>query len=241
MNVFWVWYISKIIIIISNHDNCALKKDFYNLNELFMYSKHQWLEVAQRLQSIAQAGLAYSSDPYDLERFGQVLQVAKNIIGEYSSLPMEKIHKIFDLESGYLTPKVDVRSVIFRDDKILLVREIIDGKWALPGGWADVGYTAAEVAEKEVEEEAGLKVKVKRLLAVLDKKCHAHPPDLYSVYKLFFLCEETGGVMVHGMETSDVSFFALHELPELSIGRNTTEQIEAMFGLRNKPGATLFD
>jgi ADP-ribose pyrophosphatase YjhB (NUDIX family) len=206
-----------------------------------MYSKHQWLQVAQKLQSIAQAGLAYSTDKYDLERFTQIMGVAKDITKQYSMLSMEKIDKIFDLEEGYLTPKVDVRGVVFRNDKILLVKEIADGKWALPGGWADVGYTPSEVVEKEVEEEAGLLVKASRLLAVFDKKCHAHPPDLYYVYKLFLLCKETGGTLTHGMETSDVGFFALHELPELSTGRNTAEQIKTMFELRNLHEEALFD
>ncbi len=206
-----------------------------------MYSKHQWLEVAQKLQSIAQAGLTYSSDKYDLERFEQIMQVAKDIVVEYSELDMERINRIFDLEQGYLTPKVDVRAVIFREDKILMVQETVDGKWALPGGWADVGFTPSEVLEKEVSEEAGLSVKATHLLAVLDKKCHGHPPDLYYVYKLFFLCEETGGELKKGLETSDVQFFAFEELPELSTGRNTYSQIKTMFELRKDPGKTLFD
>jgi ADP-ribose pyrophosphatase YjhB (NUDIX family) len=111
----------------------------------------------------------------------------------------------------------------------------------LPGGWADVGYTASEVLGKEVKEESGLDVQVMRLLAVLDKKCHPHPPDLYYVYKLFFLCKEVGGTLKSGMETSDVHFFELNELPELSAGRNTRNQIEMMFDLKDKPGEVLFD
>ena len=206
-----------------------------------MYSKHQWLELARELQSIAQAGLTYSKDKYDLERFEQIKHLAKNVIHEYSEHPMEKINKIFDQEEGYLTPKVDVRGVIFREGKILMVQETVDGKWALPGGWADVGYTATEVVVKEVFEEAGLKVKVSRLLAVLDKKCHPHPPDLYYVYKMFFLCEEIGGELQKGMETSDVRFFSPDELPELSIGRNTKNQLDMMFQLKDDNHKVLFD
>lgn len=206
-----------------------------------MYSKYQWLELAQRLQSIAQAGLTYSKDKYDIERFDQIKQLAVSIVDEYAEVPLEKVQQLFDLEEGYLTPKVDVRGVIFREDKILLVKETIDDCWSLPGGWADVGYTASEVIVKEVSEESGLDVKVNRLLAVLDKKCHPHPPDLYYVYKIFFLCDEVGGALKKGMETSDVRFFALQDLPELSTGRNTRNQIEMMFDLRNKPGEVLFD
>jgi len=206
-----------------------------------MYSKHQWLKIARELQSIAQAGLTYTQNKYDLERYEQIKQLSKNIVDEYSGLAMEKIDQIFELEEGYLTPKVDVRGVIFREDKVLLVKETIDGKWALPGGWADVGYTASEVVEKEVQEEAGLKVKVKRLMAVLDKKCHPHPPDLYYVYKMFFLCDQIGGQLKRGMETSDVGYFSIDELPELSTGRNTKGQIEMVFELKNIEGKILFD
>jgi len=206
-----------------------------------MYSKYQWLELARELQSIAQAGLTYSKDKYDLERFEQIKHLAKQVINEYAEMPLERIDTLLDLEKGYLTPKVDVRGVIFRGDKILLVQETADGKWSLPGGWADVGHTASEVVEKEVWEESGLNVKVTNLLAVLDKKCHPHPPDLYYAYKLFFLCKEIGGEMKKGMETLDVQFFALGELPELSTGRNTRGQIEMMFELRNNPSGALFD
>jgi ADP-ribose pyrophosphatase YjhB (NUDIX family) len=206
-----------------------------------MYSKYQWLEVAQSLQSIAQAGLTYSKDKYDIERFDQIKQLAVSIVDEHAVAPQEKVQQLFDLEEGYLTPKVDVRGAIFREDKILLVKETIDDCWSLPGGWADVGYTASEVIVKEVNEESGLDVKVNRLLAVLDKKCHPHPPDLYYVYKIFFLCDELGGVLKKGMETSDVRFFALQDLPELSKGRNTKNQIEMMFSLRDRPGEVLFD
>jgi ADP-ribose pyrophosphatase YjhB (NUDIX family) len=206
-----------------------------------MYSKHQWLKIARELQSIAQAGLTYTQNKYDVERYEQIKQLSKNIVDEYSGLAMEKIDQIFELEEGYLTPKVDVRGVIFREDKVLLVKETIDGKWALPGGWADVGYTASEVVEKEVQEEAGLKVKVKRLMAVLDKKCHPHPPDLYYVYKMFFLCDQIGGQLKKGMETSDVGYFGIDELPELSTGRNTKGQIEMVFELKSNTGKILFD
>jgi ADP-ribose pyrophosphatase YjhB (NUDIX family) len=206
-----------------------------------MYSKHQWLKIARELQSIAQAGLTYTQNKYDVERYEQIKQLSKNIVDEYSGLAMEKIDQIFELEEGYLTPKVDVRGVIFREDKVLLVKETIDGKWALPGGWADVGYTASEVVEKEVQEEAGLKVKVKRLMAVLDKKCHPHPPDLYYVYKMFFLCDQIGGQLKRGMETSDVGYFGIDELPELSTGRNTKGQIEMVFELKSNTGKILFD
>jgi len=206
-----------------------------------MNSTHKWLEIAQSLQSIAQAGLTYTENKFDVERFEQIMQISKDIISDYSEMKMEKLHEIFTLETGYLTPKVDVRAAIFRDNKILLVKERIDGKWALPGGWADVGLTASEVVVKEVKEESGLDVEAEKLLAVFDKKCHPHPPEIYYVYKLFFLCRETGGNLTSGIETSEVHFYAINELPELSENRNTKSQVEQMFFLKDDPGETLFD
>jgi ADP-ribose pyrophosphatase YjhB (NUDIX family) len=210
-------------------------------NSTAMNGKFQWLDLARQLQSIAQAGLSYSKDIYDLERFEQVKTLAKSVINEYSGMEMERISKILDQDDGYLTPKVDVRGVVFRNDRILMVKETIDGCWSLPGGWADVGLTASEVVVKEVFEESGLEVRAGRLLAVLDKKCHPHPPDLYYVYKLFFLCEEMGGSLQKGMESSEVKFFPRNRLPELSVGRNTVNQVDMMFELKNNPGEVVFD
>ena len=206
-----------------------------------MYSKHQWLQVAQRLQSIAQAGLTYAESGYDLERYHQIMGISKDIITGYTTMTMEKVNRIFDGETGYLTPKVDVRGLVFRGNQLLFVRETVDGRWSLPGGWADVGYSPSEMVEKEVIEEAGLTVTATRLLAVLDKKCHPHPPDLYYVYKFFFLCEETGGELRTSIETSEVGFFGLDNLPELSEPRNTRSQIELMYRLKNELNGTLFD
>lgn len=206
-----------------------------------MNKKYKWLDIAQQLQSIAQAGLTYTENKYDVERYEQIMELSKNIITDFSSMPMEKLNAIFDLENGYLTPKVDVRAVIFRGEKILLVKETIDGKWSLPGGWADVGMTPSEVMEKEVIEESGLVVNVEKLLAVFDKKCHPHPPEIYYVYKMFFLCKEVGGGLKTGIETSETGFYGINELPELSTNRNTKSQIETMFDLKANPGPTLFD
>lgn len=206
-----------------------------------MQSTYKWLELAQNLQSIAQAGLTYTKDKYDVERFEQIMQLSKDILTDFSDIPMEKLNEIFKLEKGYLTPKVDVRAVIFREHKILMVKETSDGKWALPGGWADVGLTASEVVVKEIQEESGLEAEAVKLLAVFDKKCHPHPPDMYYVYKMFFLCREIGGTLNAGVETSEVDFFGSDELPELSTDRNTSSQIELMFSLKDKPQETLFD
>lgn len=153
----------------------------------------------------------------------------------YTWAGKERIRLAFAGETGYATPKTDIRAVVFRDGKILLVREKIDGAWALPGGWADIGLSPSEVAVKEVREESGYEVKPVRLLAVLDKKFHDHPPEPYHIYKLFIRCDIVGGQALSGVETSDVGFFAQDGLPELSVERNTAAQIHAMFEFLRDP------
>jgi len=205
------------------------------MNSMEEKLKYAWLDMAKRLQALAQAGLEYSENKYDIERYRQIREMSLEIMQDFTGLNMTRLIDVFTSETGYQTPKVDVRGVVFRGDKILLVRETIDYKWSVPGGWADVGLTPFEVARKEVFEEAGLEVLPVRLLAVLDKKCHSHPPDLYHIYKIFVLCEENGGVLQHGMETSETGFFRLDELPPLSLPRITEDQIRLMFEYKGNP------
>lgn len=201
-----------------------------------------WLEIAKKLQAMAQSGLAYSNNQYDTERYEELRNVSADIMAKYTDMKIEKIKDLFCNETGYQTPKVDIRSVVFKDNKILMVREKLDGAWALPGGWADIGLTPGEIAAKETKEEAGLDVKPIKLLAVFDKKRHMHPPSPYHVYKLFVMCDIVGGMMEAGMETSAVGFFEINKLPELSIERNTESQIIAMFEFLDNPSKeTLFD
>ena len=202
----------------------------------------KWLEWGKQLQAIAQSGLTYCKDPYDIERYEQLRNISIDILANYTAISHEKIKLTFASESGYATPKLDVRAVIFRNDQILLVREKADNAWALPGGWADIGFSPAEVAIKEVNEEAGFIVEPVKLLAVLDKKFHSHPPEPYHVYKVFIECAIIGGQAQKGLETSDVAFFSEHELPELSISRNTKSQILSMFQyLKDPHKAAMFD
>jgi ADP-ribose pyrophosphatase YjhB (NUDIX family) len=198
-------------------------------------TRYPWLEVAKRLQAVAQAGLEYSGNKYDIDRYNQIRQISLEIMHDFTRLPVDMLVDVFTSEKGYQTPKVDVRGVVFRENKILMVRETIDDCWSVPGGWADVGLTPFEVARKEVFEEAGLEVLPVRLLAVLDKNRHNHPPDLYHIYKIFVLCEEKGGVLQNGMETSDTGFFSPDELPALSTPRITGAQIRLMFEFKNNP------
>ncbi|MFO7657596.1 MAG: NUDIX hydrolase [Bacteroidales bacterium] len=193
------------------------------------------LDIAKQLLSIAQSGLTFSENKYDLDRYRQIKETGLNLMEQASGIPFEKLAVLFSSEKGYQTPKVDVRGVVFREDKILMVRETIDGLWSVPGGWADVGLTPFEIAKKEVFEESGLIVHPERLLAVLDKRSHAHPPDIFHIYKIFILCSEIGGKMANGLETSEVGFYGLNELPPLSLTRITKEQIEMMFDFKINP------
>lgn len=202
----------------------------------------KWLEWAKQIQAIAQTGLTYTKDVYDRERYDQLMDLGINIVSTYTNAPEDKIKLLFANETGYATPKVDVRGVVFKNDKLLLVKEVIDGKWALPGGWADIGFSASEVVKKEISEEAGLIVKPVKLLGLLDKKFYNHPPELYHVYKVFIRCEIIGGAMHGGLETTAVDFFSEDELPVLSTERNTLEQIKLMFEfLRNPERPSILD
>ncbi|MFJ7725316.1 NUDIX hydrolase [Neobacillus sp. NPDC097160] len=202
----------------------------------------KWLEWAKQLQSISQAGLTYSKDVYDLERFEQIRNISVEILSHYTGMDQLVLRDLFANETGYATPKVDIRAVVFRDQKILMVRENTDGNWSLPGGWGDIGLTPSEVAVKEVKEESGFDVRAIKLLGVLDKKCHPHPPSPYHVYKMFIQCEITGGQATKGIETNAVEFFAEKELPALSIARNTESQIKLVFKhLHNPQEPVYFD
>lgn len=189
----------------------------------------KWIDWVKQIQAIAQAGLTYSKDVYDIERFEQLRDLTVTMMSHYTKTDWEVVEKLFANETGYQTPKVDIRAVVYQDDKLLFVKEKSDGKWALPGGWADVGYTPTEVAAKEVWEETGYKVDHFRLLAVFDKEKHHSSPSATHVYKIFIGCEIVGGEKQTSIETEAVNFFGEKEIPELSIARNTEGQIREMF------------
>ena len=186
--------------------------------------------LAKQVQALAETGLHFSEDDYDLDRYTNLEEVAIHMISLLTGMSTDTIQMATPEKNGYRTPKVDVRCVVFNDqDEILMVREKADSLWALPGGWCDVGYTPTEIAEKETYEEAGIKVKAGRLLAVFDKKCHDHPEDLFYAYKIFLECKAESYNITTGMETLEVGFFRQDKLPELSTPRNTRGQIDRMF------------
>ncbi len=203
-----------------------------------------WLEWAQRLQAIAQTGLTYCQDPFDAERYQAVREIAADILASGAGLnDSAPVLDLFKAETGYATPKVDVRAAVFdRDERVLLVRERGDGCWTLPGGWADVGSAPSLNAVREVREESGYEAEVVKLAAVYDRNRHGHPPFPFHVYKLFFVCRLSGGNPSHSNETDAVDFFDENSIPQLSQTRVTPAQIAHMFDhLRHPDWPTSFD
>jgi ADP-ribose pyrophosphatase YjhB (NUDIX family) len=198
---------------------------------------------ARRLQALAQTGLNFAVNDYDRERYHAVAEIAAQLMAEQSGTSVEMFRQLFTQQDGYATPKVDVRAAAFREGKILLVQESADGQWTLPGGWADVNDSPTEAVEREVREESGFAAKAIKLAAVYDRAKHPHtPPFPFHIYKLFFLCELTGGEPRTSSETLAVDFFSPDALPPLSATRVLAEQIHRMFEHWNNPGLpTYFD
>jgi ADP-ribose pyrophosphatase YjhB (NUDIX family) len=198
-------------------------------------SEPAWLMVGRELKAIAQTGLTFSRDAFDRQRYERIRELSAALIANGSDGEAAKVLELFQLDAGYATPKVDVRAAVFREGRVLMVREISDGGWTLPGGWADVNQTAAECVIREVAEESGFQVRALKLAAVHDYRKRHPPRHIDSIYKMFFLCELVGGSARPSQETSDVAFFARGELPVLSLGRTTPEQIELMFRHAERP------
>ena len=195
-----------------------------------MNIQHKLIELSKRIRAISQNGLTYSHSEYDTERYNELQTISDTIISLVSGVEVSQIADSFIVEDDYVTPKVDIRAVVFDEEKrILMVKESADNCWSLPGGWADVGFSPKEIAIKEVKEETGLDVVPLRLLAVMDKKCHNHPPALHYAYKIFILCRISGGTFTETFDILDKGFFDKDNLPELSTHRVTKEQIDLMF------------
>ncbi len=201
----------------------------------------KWLDWAIELQSLAQGGLFYAKDEFDKERYGRIREIAAEMISFKSGITKEKVEDLFCCEIGYQTPKLDSRAAIFKDDKILLVRES-NGTWSLPGGWVDVNVSVGENTVKEVKEEAGLDVSVDRVIAVQDREKHNLPVYAYKVCKIFLLCSVLGGCFEKNIETTESRYFGVDELPALAEEKNNEEQIRMCFeAYHAKHWITLFD
>lgn len=199
--------------------------------------------LARKLQAVAQTGLTYATGDYDRERYQTVSDLAAELLALQCATPPATFRQLFAQQDGYATPKVDVRAAVFRDGKVLLVREASDGLWTMPGGWADVNNSPTEAVEREAFEESGFRVKARKLAAVYDRARHPHePPFPFHIYKLFFLCEIVGGASATSAETLAVDFFAPDVLPPLSLTRIVPSQVLRLFEhARNPSMPTDFD
>jgi ADP-ribose pyrophosphatase YjhB (NUDIX family) len=201
----------------------------------------KWLSWAREIFSLSQSGITYSGNQYDIERYKRLQEITAEIIASQSEIPKESVLDSFSMQAGYITPKVDVRGAVVRDGKILLIQEQADGKWAMPGGWADLGNTPASVAEREVWEESGFRVKAEKVVAVIDAN-RIEPMEFYHAYKIIFLCTLLEGEPRTSHETLAVDFFDPAHLPPLSFYRTNEAMLQEVFAhVENPSRPTVFD
>jgi ADP-ribose pyrophosphatase YjhB (NUDIX family) len=194
-----------------------------------------WLAWARRLNALAQTGLTFAENPYDVERYTAIRKIAAEMIAHGAGSGVEQVLDLFASDAGYATPKVDMRGVVFQGGKLLLVQERSDGLWTLPGGWADVGDSPADAVVREIREESGFETRATKLLALLDRNRHGHPPHVNHIYKVFIQCEIVGGSPTTSHEIQGVGFFAEDEIPDLSLTRTMPSQIARMFEHYRQP------
>lgn len=186
------------------------------------------LEWAREIYSLSQAGITYSGNDYDIQRYQRLQEITAEMLASQSDLSRENVLQSFTMQHGYATPKIDVRGAVIRDGKILLVRERADGRWAMPGGWGDIGDGPADMVAREIWEESGFRVTVDKLVGVYDAN-RLQPLEFYHLYKLIFLCSITGGQATPSIETLDVNFFGMDSLPPLSETRTNQRILDEVF------------
>ena len=204
-----------------------------------MADSPKWLDWAREIYSLSQAGITYSGNDYDIQRYKRLQEICAEMLASQSNVTELAVLDSFAMQFGYATPKVDVRGAVIRDDKILLVRERADGRWAMPGGWGDIGDPPAAMVAREVWEESGFKVSVDRLVGVFDAN-RFQPYEFYHVYKLVFLCTILEGQATPSIETLDVGFFGMDELPPLSEVRTNRRILDEVFAHFGQPGRPAF-
>jgi ADP-ribose pyrophosphatase YjhB (NUDIX family) len=201
----------------------------------------EWLDWVKQIKAISQIGRAYSKDAYDLERYDQLTKIAHAMFARLADVPVSRIDDLFVPERGYATPKVDLRAGVFCEDKVLLVKERTDGRWSLPGGWADVCESPRQGMEREVFEETGYAVRVIQLVAVRDHALHGYQSKhAFHIYKMFFLCEFVGGDPIPGFDIEETGFFSTDALPPLSLGRILPEDIAYLYARRTGNGIDIY-
>src|SRR5215207_9016615 len=201
----------------------------------------KWIDWAREIFSLSQSGITYSGNEYDIERYKRLQEITAEMIASASDISKESALDSFSMQAGYITPKVDVRGAVIRDGKILLIQERADGRWAMPGGWADLGNSPASVAEREAWEESGFRVKAEKVVAVLDAN-RIEPMEFYHAYKIIFLCKFLGGEPRISHETLAVDFFDPNNLPPLSLYRTNEMMVQEVFAhVQNPNRPTAFD
>jgi len=202
----------------------------------------RWLEWAREIQALAQTGYHYSENEYQRQRYQRLAEIAAEIVSEHTGLEASRLVETFQAQIGYATPRVDVRGAVFSGGKLLLVRERMDGGWTLPGGWADVGDVPSQAAEREVLEEAGFRVKARKVIGVYDAN-RVGPLELFHAFKIMFLCDLIDGEARPSHETSEVAFFGLDEIPEILSGERTQPRqiVDAFATLKDQNLPTIFD
>ena len=236
----------NVYLLTNDYDFLDVKDAIFikNIEDIINVIKNDvWKQWAQELQFLAQCSLAYSKDKFDRERSERIREIACEMLSFKYDLPIEKIKMDFAGEIGYQTPKVETRAAVIKDNKILLVKEQFDGKWALPGGYQDVNMSIRENVIKESSEEAGAVVNPIKVVAVLDYNRHHHVNFPYGMVKIFVLCEYITHTFNENTETLGAEFFSLDELPELSITRTTKKQLDMCFECYKNPANwdTIFD
>jgi ADP-ribose pyrophosphatase YjhB (NUDIX family) len=188
----------------------------------------KWIDWAREIYSLSQSGLTYSGNPYDIDRYQRLQEITAEMIASQSELAKEAVLESFSMQAGYITPKIDVRGAVLREGRILLVQERADGKWALPGGWADLGDSPSSMVEREVWEESGLRVKAEKVVAVIDAN-RIEPFEFYHAYKIIFLCRLLEGEPRPNFEILAVDFFERDRLPSLSSYRTNESMLQEVF------------
>ena len=215
---------------------------FKIINIMKNNSTPKWLEWAREIQQLCQTIITFSESDYDTQRYIRLTEIAAEITASHSDLGKDELKENFLAHLGYATPKVDIRAAIIEDNKILLVQEAMDNKWAMPGGWADVGESPAAAIIRETKEESGLDVVPNKIIGVYDANRHGRPLELFHAYKIVFLCEKIGGKLETSVETLAVNYFNFEDLPPLSTSRTNKKHINDILAHLNNPSlSTTFE
>lgn len=200
------------------------------------------IDWAREIQALAQTECHYAKDDFQRGRCRRLMEIAAEMIGRNTGIDFHSLAHAFGAQIGYATPKIDVRAAVFRENRLLLVRERLDGGWTMPGGWADVGDAPSKAAEREAWEEAGFHVKARKVVGVYDAN-RLRPMEVFHAFKIIFLCDIIDGEARPSNETSGVDFFPEQKIPPNFSGERTTARhIRDVFAaLKNPEIPTVFD